>query len=290
MTRLGVNIDHIATIRNARGEVFPSVIEAALIAESNGADLITAHLREDRRHIKDKDLLLLREVIKTELNMEMAATTAMLNIALQIKPDFVCLVPEKREELTTEGGLDVIKNFDNVALMVDKLQSNHIKVSLFIDANEQQISYAQKTNAYAIEIHTGKYAKSKDNYYTQPEYLQIKNMVEYAHSLNLTVNAGHGLNYHNVAPIAQLPHIHELNIGFAIIAQSVFYGLPSAVSQMKNLIAKDLIHSQYLKSGLGENKKITTRWTKCPERVIFLFLTTSRFQRQGVYDDFWNWS
>ena len=233
MIRLGVNIDHIATIRNARGEAFPSVVEAGLICETNGADLITVHLREDRRHIKDNDVILLRNTLKTQLNLEMAATKEMLNFALEVRPDFVCLVPEKREELTTEGGLNVIANFNYISQMIATLQDQGILVSLFVDPDIAQITAAADAKAYAIEIHTGKYAASKDNYHINDEYYKIKDMSELADSLGLVVNAGHGLNYHNVKPIARLPQMHELNIGFAIISQSIFWGLPKAVASMK---------------------------------------------------------
>lgn len=239
MIRLGVNIDHIATIRNARGEAFPSVVEAGLIAETNGADLITVHLREDRRHIKDNDVILLRQTLKTQLNLEMAATDQMLDFALEVRPDFVCLVPEKRQELTTEGGLNVRDNFDNIAKMVTILQENGILVSLFVDPDISQITASSDTNAYAIEIHTGKYALSKNLYHTNEEYYRIKDMCELADSLELVVNAGHGLNYQNVKPIAALKQMHELNIGFSIIAQSVFWGLPKAVSTMKQLMLEE---------------------------------------------------
>jgi pyridoxine 5-phosphate synthase len=240
MVRLGVNIDHIATLRNARGELFPSVIEAALIAETNGADLITAHLREDRRHIKDDDIFLLKQVIKTQLNLEMAATEEMLEIALSLKPDFVCLVPEKRHELTTEGGLNILNNYAYINDVVKTLQDNSIKVSLFIDPDQEQIIASRDINAYAIELHTGKYASLKDNYMINEEFYKIKTMVEFADSMDLVVNAGHGLNYHNVLPIANIPKINELNIGFAIIAKSLFIGLSSAVQEMKFLLNKNI--------------------------------------------------
>ena len=236
MIRLGVNIDHIATIRNARGELFPSVIEAGLIAETHGADLITVHLREDRRHIRDNDVILLRETLKTQLNLEMAVTTEMIDFALQIRPDFVCLVPEKRQELTTEGGLNIIDNFDNIYNAVTTLQDSGIRTSLFIDANRDQITAACDANAYAIEIHTGKYATIKDNHLIDPEFEKIKLMAEYANSLELIVNAGHGLHYHNVQAIAAIPQIHELNIGFAIIANSIFDGLGTSIAKMKHLM------------------------------------------------------
>lgn len=236
MIRLGVNIDHFATVRNARGEAFPSVIEAGLVAETNGADIITVHLREDRRHIRDNDVILLRQVLKTQLNLEMAAVAEMVDFALEIKPDFVCLVPEKRHELTTEGGLNVVGNFDEIAAIIDKLHANNIKVSLFVDPDVAQITAAADASAYAVEIHTGKYANSKQAYYDNDEYYRIKDICDLADSLELVVNAGHGLTYHNVKPIAQIPQMHELNIGFAIIAQSLFWGLPKAVATMKNLM------------------------------------------------------
>ena len=239
MVRLGVNVDHIATLRNARGEAFPNVIEAALIAETNGADLITAHLREDRRHIKDEDIILLKQALKTQLNLEMAATPAMVEFALEVKPDYVCLVPEKRAELTTEGGLDVVGNFDGLSDIIKTLHDNNIKVSLFIDPDIEQITASREANAYAIEIHTGQYASIKCAPQLSDEFYRIKDMVELADSLDLVVNAGHGLNYHNVQAIARLPQIHELNIGFAIIAQSVMWGLPKAVSHMKHLMLSE---------------------------------------------------
>jgi pyridoxine 5-phosphate synthase len=235
MLRLGVNIDHIATLRNARGTIYPSVIEAALIAETNGADLITLHLREDRRHIKDLDVKLLRQSLKTEMNLEMAVTSEMLEIALYTKPDYACLVPERRQELTTEGGLDVIANFKAIEQMTQQLQQQDIKVSLFIDADREQIQAAQQTGCYAIELHTGKYAETK-GIAQQQELIRLDKMASLASELGLIVNAGHGLNYHNVSPIAQISHFHELNIGHAIIAQSVFHGLAKAVYDMKQLL------------------------------------------------------
>lgn len=239
MIRLGVNVDHIATLRNARKDVFPSVIEVALLAETYGADLITAHLREDRRHIKDEDIFLLKQVLKTQLNLEMAATEEMLQIALEVKPDFVCLVPEKRKELTTEGGLDIINNFDHISDIVKTLQDNQIKVSLFVDADKEQIIASKDTNAYAVEIHTGVYAQLKDSYLLNEELYKIKTMAELAFSIDLVVNAGHGLNYHNVLPIVGIPQINELNIGFAIVAKSLFVGLPRAIREMKKLITRN---------------------------------------------------
>lgn len=239
MIRLGVNIDHIATIRNARGESFPSVVEAGLVAETSGADLITVHLREDRRHIKDEDVMFLRKALKTELNLEMAATKNMLDFALKVHPDYVCLVPEKRQELTTEGGLDVINNYENIAEIVKILSKNNILVSIFVDSDIKQITACREINSYAIEIHTGRYANEKGNWDNSQEFYKIRDMAEFADSLGLVVNAGHGLNYHNVKPIARIPQIRELNIGFSIIAQSVFWGLPKAVAEMKRLMLEE---------------------------------------------------
>lgn len=236
--RLGVNIDHVATLRNARDENFPSVVEAGLTAETHGADLITVHLREDRRHIKDNDVILLRQTLKTQLNLEMAATAEMLDFALEIRPDFVCLVPEKRQELTTEGGLNVIDNFSYISNIINTLHENQIWVSLFVDPDSEQITAAREANAYSVEIHTGRYALAKNDYLSD-EFYKIKDMVEFADSLELVVNAGHGLNYHNVKPIARLPQIHELNIGFALLAKSMFVGLPSAVREMKTLMLEE---------------------------------------------------
>ena len=239
MIRLGVNIDHVATLRNARGEAFPSVVEAGLVAETNGADLITVHLREDRRHIKDNDVILLRQTLKSELNLEMAVTPQMIDLALEIQPDFICLVPEKRQELTTEGGLNVLDNLNQIADAISLLHTKGVLVSLFVDADAEQITAASDINADAIEIHTGKYATSKRVYTANDDYYKVKDMCELADSLELTVNAGHGLNYNNVKPIARIPQIHELNIGFAIIAQSLFWGLPKAVATMKKLMLEE---------------------------------------------------
>ncbi len=242
MIRLGVNIDHIATIRNAREEKFPSVVEAGLVAETNGADLITVHLREDRRHIKDEDVILLRQSLKTELNLEMAVTQEMLDFALEVHPDYVCLVPESRQELTTEGGLDVVNNYEKIAQMVKTLQQNNILVSIFVDPDIEQITACHDMNSYAIEIHTGRYANEKRDYNLSEEFYRIKDMAELADSFGLIVNAGHGLDYYNVKPIAHIPQIHELNIGFAIVAQSVFWGLPKAVAEMKRLMIEERLY------------------------------------------------
>ena len=233
---LGVNVDHVATLREARGTHYPQVFHAALIAEQGGADGITIHLREDRRHIQDRDVELVKECINTRLNLEMAVTDEMIAIALKTQPEFVCLVPEKREELTTEGGLDVAGNLDKIKDACQKMAEKDIKVSLFIDADEKQIEAAAQVEAPFIEIHTGHYADATSET-IQKQYLHnITQGVQQAKSLGITVNAGHGLHYHNVAPIAAIPDIYELNIGHSIIARSVFSGLEKAVADMKQIM------------------------------------------------------
>lgn len=233
---LGVNIDHIATLRNARGTHYPDPVHAADIAERAGADGITVHLREDRRHIKDRDVRLLAQTINTRLNLEMAVTDEMLAIAEEVNPVFCCLVPEKREELTTEGGLDVAGNFDTMKAACDRLAKANILVSLFIDADKAQIDAAAKCNAPYIEIHTGQYAEATSEDEQQKELARLIEGIEYADSLGLKVNAGHGLHYHNVKPIAAIPQLIELNIGHAIIARAAFDGLHTAVSDMRKLM------------------------------------------------------
>ncbi|WP_435235136.1 pyridoxine 5'-phosphate synthase [Psychromonas sp. PT13] len=233
---LGVNIDHIATIRNARGTCYPEPAHLAAIAECSGADGITTHLREDRRHINDRDIEVLAKTLQTRMNLEMAVTDEMVDIALQTKPAFVCLVPEKREELTTEGGLDVVGGFAKVESAVKRLSAAGIQVSLFIDPESTQIDAAFKTGAPFIELHTGKYADSLTDEAQQQELARIAKAATYAAHSGLKVNAGHGLNYHNVKPIAALPEIFELNIGHAIVARAVIDGFAAAVSEMKRLI------------------------------------------------------
>jgi len=233
---LGVNIDHVATLRQARGTNYPQPLQAALVAEQAGADGITIHLREDRRHIQDRDVELIRENIDSRLNLEMAVTEEMLSIACRVKPDFVCLVPEKREELTTEGGLDVVSNFDRVKAACAKLTDAGIKVSLFIDADSEQIEAAKACAAPFIEIHTGHYADAKSDGEKLQELQKIVSAAQLAETLGLVVNAGHGLHYQNVQPIAAIPQIHELNIGHAIIARAVFSGLAEAVREMRQLM------------------------------------------------------
>ncbi|RUO38233.1 pyridoxine 5'-phosphate synthase [Aliidiomarina shirensis] len=232
---LGVNIDHIATLRNARGVAYPEPVQAAAIAEQAGADGITVHLREDRRHITDRDVRLLAETIQTRMNLEMAMTDEMVAIAIATKPAYVCLVPEKREELTTEGGLDVAGQLARSRDVVAKLNDAGILVSLFIDADEKQIDAAKEVNAPYIELHTGHYAEAQGQ--TQVEALaQLQKAARYAKDLGLVVNAGHGLHYHNTQAIAAIPEIFELNIGHAIIARAMFSGLHNAVADMKNII------------------------------------------------------
>jgi len=233
---LGVNIDHIATLRQARGTQYPEPVQAALIAEQAGADGITAHLREDRRHMQDRDMFLLKEMIHTRLNFEMAVTEEMLAIVSKVKPYACCLVPEKREELTTEGGLDVAASPDNMQRACDKLAESDIEVSLFIDPEKQQIDAAVKAGAPVIELHTGRYADAANKAEQLSELQRIAEAAKYAHSAGLQVNAGHGLNLFNVEAICRIPEIVELNIGHALIAQAVFSGLEVAVRDMKQLM------------------------------------------------------
>ena len=233
---LGVNIDHVATLRNARGTRYPSPLEAALVAETHGADLITLHLREDRRHIKDADVFAIKQAIRTRMNLEMALTTEMLDNALQVQPEDVCIVPEKRQEVTTEGGLDVLAQQQTVAEFTQRLNAAGIRVSLFIDADEQQIKAARDVGAQAIELHTGAYADATSHAARQNELLRSEEAAYFASELGLVVNAGHGLTIHNVAPVARILPIRELNIGHALIAQAVFLGLPEAIRQMKEEI------------------------------------------------------
>jgi len=235
---LGVNIDHVATLRQARGTRYPEPIQAALVAEEAGADGITLHLREDRRHIQDRDVFMLKDILQTRMNLEMGVTDEMLGIACRVKPAYCCLVPEKRQELTTEGGLDVAGQLDKLRSAVARLSEAGIAVSLFIDADERQIDAAKTVAAPFIEIHTGCYADAETEAQQAEEFQRIKKGVEYAHSIGLKVNAGHGLHYHNVEPIAALPQIIELNIGHSIIARSLFTGLADAVRDMRQLLVQ----------------------------------------------------
>lgn len=233
---LGVNIDHVATLRNARGTTYPDPIQAALLAEHAGADAITLHLREDRRHIKDVDVRLIRPQLITRMNLEAAVATEMLDFACEIKPQDVCLVPENRAEITTEGGLDVVKNFLQVQAAVKQLQAQGIRVSLFIDADEEQIQAATEAGATVIELHTGRYADIVNQAEQQVELMRIKQGVVMGVRRGLRVNAGHGLHYTNVQAIAAIPGISELNIGHAIVAQAVFVGWEKAVRDMKAIM------------------------------------------------------
>lgn len=232
---LGVNIDHVATVRQARGTAYPSVIEAAELAERAGADSITVHLREDRRHIQDGDVRALCARCATRVNLEMAVTDEMLDIALQHRPSDVCLVPEKRQELTTEGGLDVGAHREAVARAVRRLSEAGIRVSLFIDPDPEQVDAAHASGAPVIELHTGTYADAPESR-RGAELQRLREACERAHGLGLTVNAGHGLHYRNVAAVARLPHMHELNIGHSIVARAIFVGLEAAVREMRELI------------------------------------------------------
>ncbi|MBI1174784.1 MAG: pyridoxine 5'-phosphate synthase [Sideroxydans sp.] len=236
MIKLGLNIDHVATLRQARGARYPNVVRAALICEEAGADAITLHLREDRRHIQDADVEILRGMVQTRMNLECAVTDEMIENALRIKPHDICLVPERREELTTEGGLDVVRHFDAVKRATERCSEAGIRVSLFIDAEEKQLDAARAVGAPVVEIHTGKYADADSVPQRDHELQRISQAVAYGHRLGLQVNAGHGLHYHNVRPIVAIPHIAELNIGHAIIAEALFIGLEQAVKKMKALL------------------------------------------------------
>ncbi len=236
MIKLGLNIDHVATLRQARGTRYPNLVRAALVCEEAGADAITLHLREDRRHIQDEDVRTLRGMLQTRMNLECAVTDEMIENALRIKPHDICLVPERREELTTEGGLDVVRHFDAVRAATQRCTEAGIRVSLFIDPETAQLEAAKKLGAPVVEIHTGKYADADSIPEREHELARIRQAVAHGHALGLQVNGGHGLNYHNVQPIAAIPHIAELNIGHAIVAEAVFIGLDKAVKKMKALL------------------------------------------------------
>ena len=233
---LGVNIDHVATLRNARGGVDPDPIQAAEICEKSGATSITTHLREDRRHIKDQDVKTLKKILKKNLNLEMAVTDEMQKIALSVKPHSVCLVPEKRQEVTTEGGLDVASRLNRITEFVQPLLDAGILVSLFIDPSKEQVYAAAKTGAQFIELHTGQYSMAFGTPDETEEFEKLREASRLAYALGLKVNAGHGLNYENVYRMKQIEDLYELNIGHSIIARSVFVGLEQAVNEMKNLI------------------------------------------------------
>ena len=233
--RLGVNIDHVATIRNARGGIHPSPVDAAILAEKSGADGITIHLREDRRHIRDEDLKELKKAIKLPINLEMAATNEMLAIALKMKPNAVCIVPEKRQEVTTEGGLDVIKNAKILEDMIEKIKAKKIRVSLFVDPNFLQIKKAKEIGADIVEIHTGEFCHASKNT-REAEFKKIKECARLTENLGLECHAGHGLNYETTKIIKKIPQITELNIGHFIIGEALFEGLGSVIKKMKKIL------------------------------------------------------
>jgi pyridoxine 5-phosphate synthase len=232
---LGVNIDHVATLRQVRGTDYPDPVRAALLAEDAGADVITLHLREDRRHIQERDVVAIREKLRTRMNLEAAMTSEMIGIAIKIRPHDLCLVPERRQELTTEGGLDVVAQLGRIRDACAWLDAAGVRVSLFIDADKKQIDAAKQAGARVIEIHTGHFSDSQGAVQAT-EFQRIQVAVDYARTLGLRVNAGHGLNYDNVQPIAGIPGISELNIGHAIVAQAIFTGWQEAVREMKRLI------------------------------------------------------
>jgi len=234
---LGINIDHVATLRNARGTVYPDPLKAARLAEEAGADLITLHLREDRRHIKDADLIGLRPLIQTRMNLECAVTPEMINIACRVQPHDVCLVPEKREEVTTEGGLDVLGHYEAVQVATAQLKGTGIRVSLFIDPEEKQIQAARDVGATVVELHTGRYADLSGDQQMQ-ELERIRKAAQFGRSIGLRVNAGHGLHERNVMPIAAIAELSELNIGHAIVAEALFKGWQKAITDMKALMAQ----------------------------------------------------
>jgi len=236
MARLGVNIDHVATLREARKTYEPDPITAAALAEMAGADGITVHLREDRRHIQDRDLRLLKETVTTHLNLEMAATSEMTKIALYIKPSQCTLVPEKREEITTEGGLDAVRNFDQIKKTVALLKDGDIRTSLFVDPDLDQAKASYKTGADAVEIHTGRYAGAKTPQVVKEEFEAILNTVRALKKFGMAVHAGHGLNYHNMKLLVSITDIEEYNIGHAIISRALFVGISQAVREMVDII------------------------------------------------------
>jgi pyridoxine 5-phosphate synthase len=233
---LGVNIDHVATLRQARGTRYPDPIQAAILAEQAGADAITLHLREDRRHIQDRDVEMLKDILQSRMNLEMAVTDEMVTIAERVQPADCCLVPERREELTTEGGLDVLSQKERIQAACGRLATAGVRVSLFIDAKEEQIAAAAEVGAPVIEIHTGHFADAEGREQAQAELEKIQHAVRFALAQGLQVNAGHGLNYHNVQTVAAIPGLRELNIGHAIVARAVFTGLEESVREMKRLM------------------------------------------------------
>jgi len=236
MPKLGVNIDHVATLREVRQGIEPEPVFAALICQQAGADSIVVHLREDRRHIKDRDLYILKEVIKTKLNLEMSVAKGIVDIASKVRPDQVTLVPEKRQEITTEGGLDVLSHFKKIKQVLSRLEKQGITVSLFIDPDKRQINAAKKVGVGMIELHTGRYADAKNKKEQEKYFKELEMAAAYAKDKGLIVNAGHGLNYYNVSKVAKIKDIEELNIGYSIVCRAVIVGLERAVREMKALI------------------------------------------------------
>ena len=237
--RLGVNIDHVATVRNARGEEYPSPLRAALLAQKFGANSITIHLREDRRHIKDKDLFEIKKKLKIPLNLEMAPTQEMLKISLKYKPDYVCIVPEKRSEITTEGGLNLKTKYNTIKNIIKKLKKNRIRVSLFVEPNIQDIKIAKKILADCIEIHTGKICNlHNQNKSIKKEFLKIKKTVNFANKIGLDVHAGHGITFSSAKILSKINGITEFNIGHFIIGESIFIGIRASIKKFKNIIKK----------------------------------------------------
>lgn len=237
LPKLGVNIDHIATLREARKGIEPEPVFAALICEAAGADSIVVHLREDRRHIKERDLYLLKQIIKTKLNLEMSINKAIVDIAIKVRPNQVTLVPERRKELTTEGGLDAVSNLKKIKAVKNELEKSGINVSLFIDPNRKQIDASREIKAEMIELHTGKYADASNAKEGNRYFKELEEAVVYARAKSLIVNAGHGLNYYNVSRVAGIKGIEELNIGYSIVSRAVLVGLDRAVREMKALIS-----------------------------------------------------
>ncbi len=236
MPRLGVNIDHVATIREARKINYPDPVEAALLCQAAGADAIVCHLREDRRHIQDRDLCRLKKVVTVKLNLEMAMSEEIVDIALDVKPDQVTLVPEKRAELTTEGGLDILSRKNRVKKVLQKMKRKGIEASLFIDPDMRQIRASREIGAGMIELHTGRYANAQNKKDLKREYQSLKNSSKFAKSIGLKVFAGHGLNYKNIKPLRNIKEIEEYNIGHSIVAHAVFVGLEKAIKEMKALV------------------------------------------------------
>ncbi len=247
---LGVNIDHVATIRQARGTRYPDTVQAAALAEEAGADGITIHLREDRRHIQDRDVYILAETLQTRMNLEMAVTEEMLSIAEKVKPAHCCLVPEKREELTTEGGLDILGQEPRMKEACERLASAGIEVSLFIDPDPAQIDATIRCGAPVIELHTGAYAEAETAKEQADELKRIQEAASYAYQKGLIVNAGHGLHYHNVEQIAEIPELNELNIGHGIVARALFVGLKDAISEMKQIMLQTQARVQHKRDAL----------------------------------------